>query len=91
MTVHLDVRWSTGTVRRMPRPTLPGHDLLHTGSAVDAENLPTGTKTGPAACACGETSEDLPSTGARRAWHRNHVAEVRHDLDDADDTAGLYA
>lgn len=66
----------------MKRIELTGHDIRHTGSAVDDADLPTGHKTGPCACECGERSEDLPGNGPRRAWHRSHVAQVYADLID---------
>lgn len=36
----------------------------------------THSRVGQAFCECGEWSPELPSTYARKAWHRAHKAEV---------------
>lgn len=70
---------------------VPGHGLLREGCAFEAVTpdpwrpVPymgrafryTGEAEGRAVCSCGDCSEVLPSTAARRRWHEEHKAEVR--------------
>lgn len=55
---------------------LPGHTLLFEGKLLGIyernSNGPGVTK-----CSCGQTSPVLPSTGARKRWHRAHKDTVR--------------
>jgi len=62
---------------------LVGHGLRNEGAAYDDRGYPLDAggyvvRSGPgrAKCECGELSEVLPSTSARKAWHRQHKAEV---------------
>lgn len=72
----------------MPENTrLAGHELAHEGAPHDDRgarlyrnqivSTPRGGKPGRAKCSCGDVSHVLPSTTARRAWHREHKATVR--------------
>jgi len=58
---------------------LAGHTLPYEGRVFDARDprinrLVNGP--GRAQCSCGEWSPDMPSTNARRKWHRAHKADV---------------
>lgn len=62
-----------------------GHSLMNEGAAFrdDGEREDFGRHVlgtagpGRAKCSCGELSEPLPSSTARRAWHREHKAATR--------------
>lgn len=58
---------------------VPGHTLAFEGAAHDEHgarlHLHTGNA-GRARCSCGELSPVLASGRARKAWHREHKAEV---------------
>ena len=56
-----------------------GHSLLFEGAAHDEHGARLYHHTGNAGrgmCSCGELSQVLPSGTARKAWHRQHKAEV---------------
>lgn len=58
-----------------------GHGLMNEGAAFNADGTRvmynTVSGVGHALCACGVMSEEpLPSSGARRRWHKEHKAAV---------------
>lgn len=57
-----------------------GHGLQAEGSAYTADGARvmynTVAGTGHGRCACGETSPEAKSGNARKAWHRQHKAEI---------------
>lgn len=61
-----------------------GHELRSEGQAYNITTnwqgktgiRYTGAFTGMALCACGSTSELLPSDAARKRWHREHKQAV---------------
>jgi hypothetical protein len=61
---------------------LAGHELLYEGAAHDSLGNRTrllygGTSgEGRAKCSCGVLSKPLTSGRARKAWHRDHKADV---------------
>lgn len=54
---------------------LPGHEL-RTETGTLGGNGSTARRRGMAICECGAYSATLPSNTDRRAWHRQHLAEV---------------
>lgn len=84
----------------MRNTRLLGHGLLREGRAFEAVTpdpwrpVPymgrafryTGEAEGRAVCSCGDCSEVLPSTAARKRWHEEHKAEVRARASLAGDT-----
>jgi len=73
-----------------PRPAatsalVPGHTLVAEGKPYQQTPGYAGTpvwtrvttsRRGHALCSCGTTSDELPSTGQRKQWHRQHKARV---------------
>lgn len=57
---------------------LAGHSVPYEGRIFDGWLVRDGA--GEARCSCGAVSPVLPSTNARRKWHREHKDEVRADL-----------
>jgi hypothetical protein len=57
---------------------LAGHSLFGEGGPDTLEGEPLLLKyySGRGKCSCGAVSEILPSTTQRRAWHRQHKADV---------------
>lgn len=59
---------------------IKGHTLVAEGDPHDRFGIPTWTYGGPVTgsgrCRCGVQSEPLPTTAARKRWHREHKAEV---------------
>jgi hypothetical protein len=57
---------------------LAGHGLIREGWPFIGTNIEARHRTGPgmAKCECGAMSDVLPSTNARKRWHRGHKAEV---------------
>jgi hypothetical protein len=65
----------------MRNTRIPGHTLPFEGRVYIGESL-VGHGNGPgrARCSCGEMSpEVLPSTNARKQWHREHKEAVSGD------------
>lgn len=58
---------------------LAGHGLIREGWPFISRNIEALYRTGPgmAKCECGTLSEVLPSTNARKDWHRKHKQEIR--------------
>ena len=62
----------------MKNTRLAGHSLPLEGRVqMGGRLLGNGNGTGRARCSCGEESPLLPSTRARRAWHRDHKNDIR--------------
>lgn len=66
---------------------LAGHELRYEGRVFDAavglvNSLVNGR--GATRCSCGEWSPVLPSTAARKRWHREHKDAVRAAGEDRD-------
>jgi hypothetical protein len=58
-------------------PRLAGHGLRWEGRWYDIASGRTFNGPGYARCSCGTRSPDLPSTTARKRWHREHKDAVR--------------
>jgi len=60
------------------KPTrLPGHELRHEGRLYGGYSVGYINGPGKTRCSCGEKSPELPSTRARKQWHRDHKNDVR--------------
>lgn len=53
---------------------LSGHELRNEGR-IGGYGMSNGS--GPTKCSCGQKSPVLPSTGARKKWHREHKDQIR--------------
>lgn len=56
---------------------LVGHELRNEGRLYDPSIHRYVNGPGRAQCSCGEPSATLPSTGARKRWHRAHKDDIR--------------
>jgi len=56
---------------------LAGHELRNEGRVYGGYSAGYINGPGRATCSCGFRSEELPSTNARKQWHRDHKARVR--------------
>ncbi len=75
----------TGTsegARRASGARLSGHVLPYDGRLQVAGRLADGdaNASGRTVCSCGEESPLLPSTNARRQWHRDHKDRIRAEM-----------
>lgn len=62
---------------------VPGHGLARegyphdeNGNVLSLGGIVRTSGPGRAKCACGQVSPDLPSTAARKRWHREHKEQV---------------
>lgn len=68
---------------RVPNPPITGHGLVGEGRAHDENGRDLSgmwsstSGTGRAKCRCGALSEVLDSSPKRKAWHREHKAQLR--------------
>lgn len=53
---------------------LAGHELRNEGRVYDGIHL---VREGASRCSCGEWSPLLPSSAARKRWHREHKDAIR--------------
>lgn len=64
-----------------------GHGLSAEGAPHDERGDRIGSNTvsgiGRGLCACGATSDVLPSAGQRRRWHREHKQAIRDEMRNA--------
>lgn len=60
---------------------LAGHELRHEGRVWNGVTREYGNGSGVTACTCGVESPYLPSTNARKRWHREHKDAVRAAMD----------
>ncbi len=67
----------------MPSNRLSGHTLRQEGRAFAKDRITGGwfllmlSSLGVGLCSCGDTSEELDSNAARKAWHRAHKDQIR--------------
>jgi hypothetical protein len=71
---------ATAKERSMKPSRLAGHTLPHEGRLTSDYHAP-GNGPGVATCSCGEQSPVLPSTNARKAWHREHKQQTGSGVD----------
>lgn len=57
-------------------PVVSGHGLIMEGSPFGEKGSRVSGSTGRGKCRCGELSESLTSTSARRRWHRDHKRQL---------------
>lgn len=55
---------------------LPGHELWDRGSAIEGGNSYYEPRLGTGKCSCGKRSPQLTSKAQRKAWHRDHKADL---------------
>lgn len=73
---------------------IAGHALLREGLPYDDQGrYPLSSQgekqqQGRAKCSCGALSPNLPSGAQRKAWHREHKAEVREQVVPGADESG---
>lgn len=64
------------TANRLPGHTLPCEGRVQLGGHIIGD----GSGEGRARCSCGKDSPLLPSTRARKQWHRDHKNDIHSEI-----------